>query len=148
MRASALADAVSSSFCSEYEKYPNLKQCASDVYEVYDDLDMAIKDIEEKSVDGVKNGIKLIGESLTEISTAITDCQGAIADVENILNTLKQFKTPESFAFHVGKNLLVNGVDILHEVEAAVDDWKAQSYRDAGVQIGTALNQLLIRQEN
>ena len=48
-------------------------------------------------------GIKLIGESLTEVSTAIQDCQGAINDVENILKVLKEFKTPMSFAYHVGK---------------------------------------------
>lgn len=42
---------------------------------------------------------------------------------------------------------MVNGVDILNEIETAVSDWKAQSYRDCGVQIGTALNQLLIGQE-
>ena len=108
---------------------------------------MAIKEIEKKSVSGVQQGIKLIGESLTEVSDAITDCHGAVQDVENILDTLKQFKTPLSFVYHVGKDLLVNGVDILHEIQTAVSDWKAQSYRDCGLQIGTALNQLLIGKE-
>ncbi|WZN63776.1 hypothetical protein HKI87_08g53270 [Chloropicon roscoffensis] len=131
----------------EYDKYPNLKQCASDITEVYDDLDQAIEDIKEKSVDGVKEGIKLIGESLTEVSNAITDCKGAVEDVENILSVLKEFSSPYSFAFHVGKDLLVNGVNIIHEISAAIDDWDAQSYRDCGVQIGTALNQLLIGAE-
>ncbi|QDZ20745.1 hypothetical protein HOP50_04g32670 [Chloropicon primus] len=131
----------------EYEKYPNLKQCASDITQVYDDLDMAVKDIKEESVRGVKEGIRLIGESLTEVSTAITDCQGAINDVESILHVLSEFKTPAAFAYHVGKDLLINGVDILNEIQTAVSDWESQSYRDCGVQVGTALNQLLIGQE-
>ncbi len=59
----------------EYDKYPDLKQCASDITEVYDDLSKAVQDIKEESVDGVREGIKLIGESLTEVSTAIQDCQ-------------------------------------------------------------------------
>ena len=41
----------------------------------------------------------------------------------------------------------MNGVDIFHEIEAAIDDWESQSYRDCGVQIGTALNQLIIGEE-
>ena len=163
----------------EYDKYPNLKQCASDITEVYDgefsrpetlrgcghereprltlsppflyltppDLDKAIEDIKEKSVDRVKEGIKLIGESLTEVFNAITECKGAVEAVENILSVLKEFSSPYSFAFHVGKDLLVNGVNIIHEISAAIDDWDAQSYRDCGVQIGTALNQLLIGAE-
>ncbi len=73
--------------------------------------------------------------------------QGAVNDVENILHVLEEFKTPMSFAYHVGKDLIVNGVDIIHEIGAAVDDWEAQSYRDCGVQIGTALNQLIIGEE-
>ena len=72
---------------------------------------------------------------------------GAVEDVENILSVLKEFSSPYSFAFHVGKDLLVNGVNIIHEISAAIDDWDAQSYRDCGVQIGTALNQLLIGAE-
>ena len=40
-------------------------------------------------------------------------------------------------AAHV--ELLVNGKDIFAEVSAAVADWKAQSYRAAGVQIGAVL---------
>ena len=53
-------------------------------------MDQAIEDIKEKSVDGVKEGIKLIGESLTEVSNAITDCKGAVEDVENILSVLEE----------------------------------------------------------
>ena len=85
-------------------------------------MDQAIEDIKEKSVDGVKEGIKLIGESLTEVSNAIADCKGAVEDVENILSVLKEFSSPYSFAFHVGKDLLVNGVNIIHEISAAIDD--------------------------
>ena len=57
---------------------------------------------------GVAAGIKLIGQSLTEVSSAIQDCKGAAEDVEELLATLKQFKTPEQFAYHVGKDLIVS----------------------------------------
>jgi hypothetical protein len=30
------------------------------------------------------------------------------------------FASPQSFAWHVGKDLLVNGVQIYHEIDAAV----------------------------
>ena len=53
-------------------------------------MDKAIEDIKEKSVDRVKEGIKLIGESLTEVFNAITECKGAVEAVENILSVLKE----------------------------------------------------------
>jgi len=32
---------------------------------------------------------------------------------------------PGSFAFHIGKDLLINGRDIYHEINAAVGDWNS-----------------------
>ena len=123
------------------------QQCASDLYEVYDDVDHAIQLLEKKTAKSVAAGIALIGQSFTELSTAIGDCKGAAEDVESIISALEQFTSPASFAYHIGKDLLINGVDIYHEIQAAVADWKSQSYRDCGVQVGTALNQLLVGQD-
>lgn len=40
---------------------------------------------------------------------------------------------PIRFAFKVGKNLIVNSGDIIHESIRAVDDWKKEEYEDFGV---------------
>ena len=107
-----------------YEKYPDLKvgvllhervnssltilqACASDIYEIYDDLVQAIGYLKGKDSGSVADGLKLVGEALTEVGTAIKDCKGAEEDIESIIKTLASFKTPMSFAFHVGKDLIV-----------------------------------------
>ncbi len=128
----------------DFDKYPDLKSCASEIAEVYDDLDQAVQAIEQKDVHGVRQGLKLIGQSLDEVSDALRDCKAAEGDIESVIDALKGFKSPWSFVFHVGKDLLVNGVDIFEEISDAVNDWKAQSYRQCGEEIGEALNKLLI----
>lgn len=46
--------------------------------------------------------------------------------------------SPLSFAYHVGKDLLLNGVDIFHEIEDAIDDYKKKDFYDFGVNVGKA----------
>merc|ERR1712083_1216580 len=61
-----------------------------------------------------------------------------------IVSAFKSMTSPMSFVFHVGKDLIVNGADIYHEIYASVSDFKAQKWGDFGVDIGTALHKLII----
>jgi hypothetical protein len=57
---------------------------------------------------------------------------------------ITELSNPSTFAFHVGKDLVVNGRDIYREINTAVKDWKAGDYDDFGVQVGHALYQLFV----
>ena len=48
------------------------------------------------------------------------------------------FQSPSSFAYHVGKDLIVNGKDIFHEVDTAIVDYKAGNWADFGENVGMA----------
>jgi len=54
------------------------------------------------------------------------------------------FKSPWSFAYHVGKDLVVNGVQIYKEISAAVTDYEASQYRTFGVDTGKALAMIFL----
>jgi len=41
-------------------------------------------------------------------------------------------ESPISFAWKIGKNLRVNGVEIIHEIEAAKNDYKTKNWLDFG----------------
>lgn len=57
------------------------------------------------------------------------------------------FSSPTAFAWHVGKDLLVNGVDIYHEIDTAVGDAKSGNWKDFGFNVGEAAAKVLIGSE-
>jgi hypothetical protein len=54
------------------------------------------------------------------------------------------FNSPKTFAYHVGKDLLFNGVNIYHEVTDAVTHYRAGKYEDFGEDVGTVLALTLV----
>jgi len=64
--------------------------------------------------------------------------------IEHLIDWAKGFSNPWSFAYHVGKDLLVNGVQIFHEVEDAVDQYEAGNFKGFGQDIGKALAQVFV----
>ena len=57
------------------------------------------------------------------------------------------FSSPTAFAWHVGKDLLVNGIDIYHEIDTAVSDAKSGNWKDFGFNVGEAAAKVLIGAE-
>lgn len=121
--------------------FPNLKDCASEATDTYTEIKQAIGELEAGSM---KAGLSDLGKALGGLKQALADCKASSADITKFAKAIEDgFEHPLSFLFHLGKELLVNGKDIYAEVTTAVADWKAQSYRDAGVQIGAALAKVL-----
>lgn len=58
---------------------------------------------------------------------ALVRCEGAVAEItilsKKLTFVIAEIQNPQSFAFHVGKDLLINGRDIYSEVNTAVVDW-------------------------
>ena len=52
---------------------------------------------------------------------------------------LVAFKDPKSLAINAGKNLVLNGVEIYHEMSAAYTNYKVGEYEGFGRDIGVAL---------
>jgi hypothetical protein len=51
------------------------------------------------------------------------DCTGAKVDWTKFEEMLRIFNSPTSFAYHVGKDLIVNGAEIYRDVNNAIDDY-------------------------
>jgi hypothetical protein len=54
-------------------------------------------------------GVKEIAKILVEAKTGISDCKAVTGDIEKLEAMAAIFSNPESFAYHVGKDLLING---------------------------------------
>ena len=65
-------------------------------------------------------------------------------EAPKLLKALEALKNPKEFAFHIGKDLIVNHADIFREVSASIDDYHAQKWENCGKDTGAALSKLLV----
>merc|ERR1711871_1537965 len=130
-----------------FSGFKDLKACANDTVSAYDDINNAVSLIKQETPSSVLQGIKDLGEALKALKDGLVDCKAAAGEIESFIKGFEQFTNPLSFVFHVGKDLIVNGKDIYGEITQAVQLWKQQSYLDSGVQIGKALEQLIVGEQ-
>lgn len=76
------------------------------------------------------------------------DCTSVKADWEKLVKMISIFDSPASFAYHVGKDLIINGVQIYHEIDTAVKDYENANWGDFGYQIGEAAAKTILGEED
>lgn len=93
-----------------------LDTCISDVETIGSDVAIAVGDFEKETFDGVKAGLLEIGNTVKLIPGAVKDCKSVETDLSNIVKMAEIFASPLSLIYHVGKNLIVNGIDIFKKI--------------------------------
>jgi len=126
--------------------FDDLKACISDSKDIYADIDNGIADIKTKVPDQVKQGIALLGEAAQLVPNAAQLCQVSVLDMDKLVKLIESFKSPESFLYYIGKSLLINHVEVIHEVESAVTAYDAHNYTTLGFWVGTAMDTILLGQ--
>jgi hypothetical protein len=74
----------------------------------------------------------------------MSDCSHLKADWQKLAAMAAIFKNPASFAYHVGKDLMINGKDIYAEIKLAIKDYDAKNWEDFGFQIGEASAKIIL----
>jgi len=125
-----------------------MKACLSDTVTEIKDVEAAVELLEKKDAHDVLDGLGKLGSALEQLPTAVEMCEAAAKDVKDeapkLLKALEALKHPKEFAFHVGKDLIVNHADIFREVSASIDDYHAQKWENCGKDTGAALSKLLV----
>lgn len=121
------------------EGFPDLEKCIEDSGIAVDHFENAVKDFEEKTFSGVKNGLEQLGEGFEEVSTVLEDCKNIKADFAKIKQDLQVFKHPLTLFFKVGKALFLNGIQIFKEIFGAVKAYRSSDYVTFGKDVGIAL---------
>ena len=129
------------------EGFTDIESCIKDAEEVFEDAETAIKDFEKKDVASVIAGIKEIAEMMKVVQSGMKDCSSIKADWEKLMKMIAVFDSPTSFAYHVGKDLIVNGKQIYGEITTAVSDYEAGNWGDFGYQIGEAAAKTILGEE-
>ena len=107
-------------------------------------MEECVADFEKHTEQGTKDGLHKLGESIQVISAMMKVCPKVKGDFEKLEYMASVFSSPQTFAWHVAKDLFVNGVNIYKEVTDSVTQWKSKNYEDFGKDVGKALAQLLV----
>merc|ERR1712118_634230 len=125
-----------------------MKDCLANTESEIKDVEAAIQLLEKKDAHDVLDGLAKLGSALELLPTAVQNCDAAAKDVKDeapkLLKAPEALKHPKEFAFHVGKDLMVNHAEIFQEVSAAIADYKGQKWEDFGKSIGAALSEILV----
>lgn len=75
------------------------------------------------------------------------DCSNIKADWTKLEKMVSVFSNPTNFAYHVGKDLLINGKNIYSEINTSITDYEGEKWSDFGYQIGEAAAQVILGDE-
>merc|ERR1712078_131953 len=117
-----------------------MKDCLAKTESEIKDVEAAIRLFEKKDAHDVLDGLAKLGSALELLPTAVQNCDAAA----KLVKALEALKHPKEFAFHVGKDLMVNHADIFRDVSASIDDYHAQEWENCGKDTGAALSKLLV----
>lgn len=81
------------------------------------------------------------------IKAGMKDCSHVKTDWKKLKEMALVLESPHTFAYHVGKDLVVNGRDIYQEVNTAVADYKAQDWAGFGYNVGEAAAKTILGEQ-
>ena len=126
------------------KEVPDVITCLTDLNTLSSNVETAFNDFKKETFSGVRDGIEMIGTIAEGISTDLQNCEAVEPEFQQLIDMAKKFKSPWSFAYHVGKDLLVNGVEIYHDIDGAVTAYNSGDYRTFGTDVGDALHAVFV----
>lgn len=129
------------------EGFDDINSCIADAETVFSDAEIAVTDFKAGGATNVIKGLQEIGQILQVVQSGMKDCSNIKADWEKLEGMVKAFSNPTSFAYHVGKDLLVNGRDIYSEINTAITDYQGEKWGSFGYEVGEAAAKVIIGQE-
>ena len=130
------------------EGFDDILKCIHDGETIVKDSEDAYAHFSKKDVQDVVAGLADVVDIIKTVEAGMSDCSHIVADWTKLADMVAIFSSPESFAYHVGKDLLVNGVDILGEIEAAVTDYESKNWSDFGENVGEATAKVILGAES
>lgn len=82
---------------------------------------------------------------MRSIPSLVRDCKTVRSDLSNLEEMAEIIAHPLSLMFRMGKNFLVNGVDILRKFTLGFNAYKAADYFEFGRYLGEALDEVVLK---
>lgn len=126
----------------------NILQCISDPKQIVDDFEFAIANFSKKDMEmtDVMASLTKIGMSVKKLADAAKECDNEITkrELQILQKMIGKFQDPKTFAYEMGTNIVINGVDIYREMSAAYTNYLAKEYESFGRDIGVSLALIFI----
>ena len=115
-------------------------KCIRDVKRLVTEVKTTVSDLQGHKWVGA---VREVGTIAGELGGDISDCKGAVEQAETLI-ALAEASSGWSVVAEVGKNVLVNGVDIFNDVTGAINAYEASDYYTFGDEIGKAMHSAAI----
>merc|ERR1712151_236708 len=114
-------------------------KCIRDIKRLGSEVETTIGDLKSHSY--IK-AIREVGTISHELGSDLADCKSGEGDAEALIQQLEDIYSGSSWwsiTFEVGKNVLVNGVDVYQNITGAISDYGSSNWESFGTHIGTIL---------
>ena len=114
-------------------------KCIRDIKTVASEVETTVTDLKAHQY---ITAIEEIGTIAGGLSTDIQDCSSASTEAQQLaqqLETLYDNASAWDITFEVGKNILVNGVDIYNDITGAISSYDSADYYTMGSDIGVGM---------
>lgn len=88
---------------------PNFDKCIIYDVKILKELKEAVENLEKKELQAYIEAMKELVDIAKDLPQAMKECGATEKDIEPIVEALASMKNPYTFAFHLGKDILVNG---------------------------------------
>lgn len=126
------------------EGLENIETCLTGPEIILNDVETAIKDFKANNAADTLDGLKHLAVAVAEMKDEVEACKGVSGDWAKLTQMVAIFDSPASFAYHVGKDLIVNGEDIFDEVADSITQYENKQYEAFGEDVGHALAKLIL----
>ena len=107
-------------------------------------LKQAIDDLNEQTFSSVKKGLKELSTTIRMIPHMISECKQVGVDLSKIARMCEIFAHPMRLVYKIGKNMIINGVDIFTKIAKALISYEKAEFFDFGKFIGEAMDEVLL----
>lgn len=122
--------------------------CLQESTHEVEDLKAAAELYKSKESAQTQEAIRKLGMAIQGLPDAVATCKKASTampgDIEALKKAARMMTHPSRFAWHVGKDLVLNGVDIYKEVHAGMTAYNQKQWKACGKDIGVAMKLLAI----
>ena len=119
-----------------FGRFTSIETCFDKTMGIFNDFNIAIRDLRDDDFIGVVNGLKDIGEALYKIPDAVKTCK-EIKDIATRLKSLAvYFAHPTLLTVKAGKNIFWHAIDIYKEVKGAISSYDRRDWFGMGRNLG------------
>lgn len=118
--------------------------CIADAEQLWFEVQKSLAYFAQGTRKDTLRGLRELAKVMELGYDALHECKAEKKHLRALMKAIMMIKNPINFAFVVGKHLIVDHIEILHELNAATDDWKTSQFRSFGSQLGLICSQVLV----